>query len=57
MDKVEKLNRESLKAKPLSPRLQRLFNKSTFIDRISKDQAAKTSRYEEETKGYDKKLV
>lgn len=33
--------------------MQRLFNKSTFIERISKDQA-KTSRYDDETKGYDK---
>jgi len=45
-----------MNSKPFSPRLHRLLNKSTFIERISSQQA-KTSRYEDEVKQYDSVLM
>ena len=49
--KVEKLNETKLNTKPFSPRLQNLYNRSAFIDRVvsSNVSEAQTTRYDTST--------
>ncbi len=61
MSKIEKINEVKAVNKPFSPRLQRLFNKSTFIDRIltsKTSETAYTTRYDPSAsaKVYDPKI-